>query len=157
MVHRLLLWARAKDGEHAYRLFRMLLEKTTYPNLWAAHPPFQIDANFGGTAGVAEMLLQSHAGCIELLPAIPAAWSTGSFRGLLARGGFEVDVEWRDRRIIAVRVRARNGGICRLLWRGVVRPVATPEVSLTFDPASSLLVFDTRKHEAVVVRDMTVA
>jgi hypothetical protein len=153
MAHRMLLWARAKEGERAYRLFRMLLEKTTYPNLWAAHPPFQIDANFGGTAGVAEMLLQSHEGYIELLPAMPAAWSTGRFRGLLARGGFEIDAEWRDRRIVSVRVRARNGGLCRLKWRGVVRPVADAEVSLTFDPASSLLAFEARKDEAVVVRD----
>ena len=122
MAHRLNAWARCKDGERAYTLLQTLLRQGTLPNLWDTHPPFQIDGNFGGCAGIAEMLMQSHEKAIALLPACPAAWTAkGQFRGLVARGNFVVDAEWQNNALRSVDIRARAGGPCRITAPGIAQ------------------------------------
>ena len=109
-------WARLHDGNHAYMLYGNLLKNGTVDNLWDTHPPFQIDGNFGGTAGVTEMLLQSHAGFIHLLPSLPDAWSEGSVSGLEARGNFCLDLQWAEGQLREVKVTSRKGGKCILRY-----------------------------------------
>jgi alpha-L-fucosidase 2 len=124
------LWARLLDGNHAYKLIKDQLRLTddkfisygtkkksggTYGNLFDAHPPFQIDGNFGCTAGIAEMLMQSHDGCVYLLPAIPTEWNSGTVKGIVSRGGFEIEeMTWQDGRITKLRIKSRLGGNLRL-------------------------------------------
>ncbi len=114
MAHRLNAWTRVKDGNRCHALLQTLLHKGTLPNLWDTHPPFQIDGNFGGTSGIAEMLLQSHGGFIELLPALPDAWATGSFSGIRARGLFSVSAAWKDRTLTRADIRSEGGTVCRI-------------------------------------------
>ena len=132
---RINLWARLKNGEQAYHIYQKLLTFTdaednrqpgtrhaggTFPNLFDAHPPFQIDGNFGGTAGVCEMLIQSSASDeIELLPALPQAWKDGSVSGLCARGGYEVSMVWKNSKVTSCTIKAKKAGTVTLLYNGL--------------------------------------
>jgi len=115
---RLNLWARLGDAERAYKVLAMLLSpQRTYPNLFDAHPPFQIDGNFGGTAGITEMLLQSWGGRVFLLPALPSAWPQGRVRGLRVRGAAQLDLEWAGGQLRQARLHSQRGGQYRLRYR----------------------------------------
>ena len=135
---RINLWARLHKPEQAYHIYQKLLTYVspdkyrgpdrrrsggTYPNLFDAHPPFQIDGNFGGTAGVCEMLMQSGDGKIELLPALPEAWKDGAVSGLCARGGFEVSFEWKDGKVRDCQIKAKKAGTVTLLYNGQQKTV----------------------------------
>ncbi len=131
MAHRLNAWARLHDPERSYRLLQTLLAKGTLPNLWDTHPPFQIDGNFGGSAGIAEMLMQSHEGYIHLLPACPTAWANGSFKGLVARGGIEVDASWSQGKPEIISLRPQRAQTCRLLLADPAAWTLSPAVETT--------------------------
>ena len=111
-------WARLQDGNHAYTLFGNLLKNGTVDNLWDTHPPFQIDGNFGGTAGITEMLLQSHMGFIQLLPALPDAWKDGSIYGICAKGNFEIDIAWKDGLLKEATILSKAGQNCIVKYAG---------------------------------------
>ena len=111
-------WARLQDGNHAYTLFGNLLKNGTVDNLWDTHPPFQIDGNFGGTAGITEMLLQSHMGFIQLLPALPDAWKDGSIHGVCAKGNFEIDMIWKDGLLKEATLLSKAGQNCTVKYAG---------------------------------------
>jgi len=122
-------WSRLKDGDRAYKLYRRLLfpatikggrsmgqKSGTYSNLFCAHPPFQLDGNMGGAAGMMEMILQSHTGIIELLPALPKAWEEGTISGLKARGGFELNISWKGGKLLNAEVFANKNGLCNIRY-----------------------------------------
>ena len=155
LAHRLNAWARTGDGDHAYKLLRNLIGKRTMENLWDFHPPFQIDGNFGGTAGIAEMLLQSHEDCIRILPALPRAWAKkGSYKGLVARGAFEVSVSWENGTAKEITVTSKVGGTC------VIRYPRIEEAKLqgvTVETEEGLLRFDTKAGRTYRITDIPAA
>ncbi|MBD0832385.1 glycosyl hydrolase family 95 catalytic domain-containing protein [Aestuariibaculum sediminum] len=121
MAHRMNIYARTKEAEKAHDVYSKFLRERTNPNLWTKHPPFQIDGNLGTMAGVAEMLIQSHEGLIELLPALPKAWKNGSFKGLMARGNFEIDLKWTNGEVTYTSVLSKIGGTCRVKYKNINR------------------------------------
>jgi alpha-L-fucosidase 2 len=146
-------WARMRDGDHAMRILSTMFTPVNpdqfnyssggmYPNMFDAHPPFQIDGNFGATAGIAEMLVQSHEGYIDLLPALPSTWPAGSVKGLRVRGGFELDFNWRAGRMVSATVHSTHDAMCRIMASDIRVTTASGDAIIPINDAG-IAVFPT--------------
>lgn len=147
MGQRINSWARLGDGERTYTLIKMLIQNGILDNLWDTHPPFQIDGNLGYTAGVTEALMQSNAGYINILPAIPSAWESGSVRGIVARGGFELSIQWAGQVPSEITILSHNGGTC------VIQFEAGKEFSVT-DSSGNLVPYETVRENRILFETM---
>ncbi|MCL2488839.1 MAG: carbohydrate-binding protein, partial [Oscillospiraceae bacterium] len=153
-------WARLRDGDHAGLMVSQIIKESTYKNLWDAHPPFQIDGNFGATAGMTEMLLQSQGGTIDLMAAIPSNWKSGSVTGLKARGNFEVGMEWLENLLESGTVKSLSGERCILRYPGLSRAVVTTQstgqkVPVTVEDKNTIS-FPTQAGETYILDDIPV-
>ncbi len=162
-AHRLLCWARIQDAEQCYAQLQGLLKENTSNNLWGNYntnpnnDPFQIESNFGYTAGVAEMLVQSHAGYIEFLPALPEGWKSGSFTGLTTRGNFAVDAVWENGQATGFTIRSRAGSECAVRYPGIENAVVLDAAGdeVVFEVVESGLIrFETAKGECYTVKNI---
>jgi hypothetical protein len=155
------LWARAGEGDAAYRQYQKLLKMRTSTNLWSKTPAgFQVDANFGGTAGVCEMLLQSQSGYIEPLAAIPSAWATGSYTGLVARGNFEVAAKWENGNATVFNITSNSGGACKIKHEGLKGAIvlrSDGEVIKHSVLSEKAISFDTEVGETYVICNLSKA
>jgi alpha-L-fucosidase 2 len=137
LAHRMNCRARLGEGDQAHEAYQRFIIERTATNLWALHPPFQIDGSLGTMAGVAEMLLQSHDDAIKILPALPKAWNTGHFDGLVARGNFVISAKWKDGKATELSILSRSGGKCRIAYPGIGKAIVTDssgdEIKVTRD------------------------
>ena len=127
-------WARLHDGNHSHKLLEEQLKESTLTNLFDTHPPFQIDGNFGATAGMTEMLLQSQGGYIELFPALPDKWSDGQFKGIKARGDFELSAVWSDKTLRSMEIISNSGNVCKIKYQGIKNYIIRQQDGGTVSP-----------------------
>ena len=159
MGQRINAWARTGDGDHAYKLIRELFANGIYSNLFDAHPPFQIDGNFGYTSGVNEMLMQSNLGYINLLAALPSEWSEGCVEGMVARGNFELDFSWKNSTLSGVKILSRAGGECTLQYPEISSAKITLQDGTPVDftvLGDDKISFDTEIGEVILIEEIPV-